>query len=229
MAKTAGREPKQTPAPSAPAATPQVGHNLTRDQKEAGFIRHMAAIREVEGYYADAQQGMKAVRKQRNEIRNACKRDGWSMKVVDEILEDEAKVSQNARMAFEEQRRFMREVVGLPTGVQVDLFAALEPEARTEAEWGALGYNAGLKGLPGKPQDYGVPPERHQIWLQRWGAGQERLSWALSDKGINPERTTTARGTGPTADEIKRQAEEDDDEARATAEAAEGRDPKKLN
>ena len=206
MAPRAGAKPKKTPEqPSG------IGHNLSPDERETIFVRHMAKIRAHVAAIDKAKEVVKSLQKTYTVDRNACKLDGFPLAIVDEILEDEAKTRADLA-AYEESRRFMRGSVGLFSGAQIDLFASLTPDARSEAEWGEMGYNAGIKGEPGTPPK-DMPREFDQTWLKRWGAAQEKLAWALSDKGINPERSRTTAGTGPTADEIAAKPEEADADA----------------
>ena len=206
MAPRAGSKPRKPPEqPSG------IGHNLSPDERETIFVRHMAGIRADAAQVDKAKEVVKALQKGLTVKRNACKLDGFPLAIVDEILADEAKTRADLA-AYEESRRFMRDAVGLASGRQIDLFATLTPDARSEAEWGEMGYAAGIRGEPGTPPK-DMPREFDQTWLKRWGAAQEKLAWALADKGINPERSRTNAGTGPTADEIAAKPEDDDADA----------------
>jgi ribosome modulation factor len=171
---------------TAPPANADPGHNsgrLTQADWESLWLRHLQTLRARRAATLDAKAALKAVQKLETTARNTARGDGYPLAIIDRILDDEGKI----RVDLEEMaalERMMREVAGLPTGVQVNLFGDSGP--RDEAWWGEDGYQAGVAGKPGVPPPE-CPPEFHQTWLKRWGGGQEKLAWALSEKGVNPE------------------------------------------
>ena len=197
--------PRAKPEPRTVASQPPMHHNLSAAEKEDLFLRHMTKIRQARANVDHAKVGLKAIRKIETELRNACRADSFPLKLVDEILEDEAKTRADL-LAYEQSRAMMRSAVGLFAGTQIDLFAALEPTARTDAEWGRMGFNAGVKGMVGTPPP-DCAPECHQAWMKGWGAGQEKIAWNLAEKGINPDRRNldAVPERGPVA------ADDDDD------------------
>ena len=211
----------------APRAKPEkkdangLGHNgppPTPEQREADFLRNMDACRRFRAATDDAKAGMKAIRKQETVVRNTAKQAGFSLKVIDEILADEAKTRADI-VGYEEQRAWARGTVGLANGRQADLFDT--PEAKTEFEWGENGYNAGLRGEPAKPPAE-MPPEYVQLWMGRHVAGKERLAWAMAESGLNPDRSRTDIGLGsqvPPPDDDQAAAEPEGDQVAAEAEA----------
>jgi hypothetical protein len=190
MAKKPKTKPTEEPA--------GIGDNGT--QREAAFHVHMQALTARRAETDRAKETLKAIRKLETQVRNAAKADGFSLKLIDEIMDDEGKT--RADLAAEaEDRYWMRQARGLPVGGQMDMFATTPTLVRDATAWEAEGYRAGIRGMEGKPPE-GVSSPHLQDWMTGWGAGQEKLAWSLSAKGHNPERL--GHGGGPTAGEIER-------------------------
>lgn len=113
--------------------------------------------------------------------------------------------------AAERTRVALRTDWDLPVGTQMDLFDRMPQEKQDEAWAKSVGYKFGLRGDPCQmPED--IEPRFGPAFLAGHGKGQEELIWAMAAAGRITERKKGATGTGPTADEIKRQAEDADDE-----------------
>ena len=187
--------PKGEPEPEKPPVDDNVRAMTEQEEREASFLRHMAALRRQRDIVDEAKGALKAVKKIETRMRNEAKADGWMLKLIDEIMDDESK-SRVDLAAENKARNFMREIVGLPIGGQADLFERMPEEARDAETWGADGYRAGARGLPAKPPTE-MPARFMQDWMKRWTAGKERLDWAQAEQGINPERTRTDIASGP--------------------------------
>lgn len=206
MANRAGKSKNGAP----PAEQPPNGkgvehaHNIpTREDRAALRLSHIQLIRDAMEERKKAQEAVKALRKVEKRYRNAYETDGFSLALLDEAFDREDTPGRDLQ-AYERERHELFEDLGQPNYVQPDLFAQMGDEET----WGEAGYRAGLAGKVGTPPQE-CSPEFHQTWLKRWGAGQERLAWALEEKGVRS--TPLARG-GPTADEIARNGDEDGEE-----------------
>lgn len=173
----------------APASDREVNHQdnapapLTPEQREDLLLVHLAHARDDARTLEKAMEAVRAVRKLRNRRRNNCRTDGFSLKELDAILEDEAK----DRLTLEteaELRTFMRMTAGVPVvgPGQLDLFdfggttTKGDPNLdKDDAYYRSLGYAAGLRGEEAVAPDY-VAPEFHQAFLGGRMDGQERLA-----------------------------------------------------
>jgi hypothetical protein len=201
-----------TPAPKEPSDTERTpdkseaevnSHNMTdREKRAAARIRHADAIRKARDARLAANEIVKALRKKEKTLRNAYELDGFSLRLLDEAFERADTPGRNLR-AYEIERTELFEDLGQATYIQPELLARAPEGSMDETDWMAHGYRAGLEGAEGKPPDE-CPPEFTQPWMREWGRGQERLSWALEDKGI---RSTPKASGGPTAAEIARAPE----------------------
>lgn len=174
------------------------GKVLTRQERQSLILKHIHNMRVCRANTDAAKAALKAVKKIETAARNLYNGNSFSLKIADEALEREGMPRrQNAQ--YEAERHEVFEALGQATYVQPDLLASMPVEARDETYWGDLGYEYGLKGLEARaPKEM---PERFlQTFLKRWGAAQEILAWALSDKGINPEKGTSAGGEGVVVD-----------------------------
>lgn len=206
MANKAGNSAKDGAANGAGAPTEEKGsyprNAPTREDRAHLRLSHIAKIRAAMDDRKAAQEAVKLKRKEEKKLRNAYEVDGFSLALLDEAFDRENTPGRDLQ-AYEVERHELFEDLGQPNYVQPDMF-----EEMADAEyWRAAGYRAGLSGREGKPPKE-CPADMHQAWMKGWGGGQERLSWALAEH-TNPESKTgqAARG-GPTAEEIKRQAEE---------------------
>lgn len=173
--------PETTPAPE-----PELG--LAPDDREALLVSHMAQARLDNKALEAAMEVIRGVRKVRNRHRNVCKTDGFSLKVLDEVLADEVR----DRLELEdeaEMRTFMRNTARLPVigRAQMDLFKDVnQPPPRPTGEVGddegyffTEGFNAGFRGLDGKIPDTVPNGPPTQWWTDGWGAGQAQLGKRL--------------------------------------------------
>ncbi len=172
--------------------TAEVGHNgptqEEQAEREALFLSHLDACRKADAALATAMEPVKVVRKQRNVVRNLASKEGFPLKIIDEIIEKEA-FTQKDLEGEAELSRWMHQMAGLPTGGQAELFATTPAEIKDGLDWEADGYRAGMRGVEPKPPE-GCPPRFHQEWMKGYHAGQERNAWALSEKGKIVDRRT---------------------------------------
>jgi hypothetical protein len=164
---------KATPGES----TPGMGHNgLSEDDKVALFLSHLQTGRADNNALALAMEAVKAVRKIRNKNRNIAMNDGFSLALLDEIYEDETKGKGLAER--EAERRWMREVAGLPVGTQLDLLKDTPAEVKDEIAAEADGYQAGIRGADPKPPTT-IHPRHHGVWTKGYHDGVARNGKAL--------------------------------------------------
>lgn len=177
-------------AGSAPSAKGPVGYDdnepigLTKEQREDLLLVHLAHARQDAAALERAMEGVRAVRKLRNRRRNDARTDGFSLKILDEILEDEAK-DRTLLEAEAELRTFMRSTAKVPVigKNQQDLFSFDGPTTskgdasldQDDADWRGRGYAVGMRGGDAVLPE-GIPSEHAQAWLAGRMDGQERLA-----------------------------------------------------
>jgi hypothetical protein len=187
------------------APPPPPGHNgLSPEEREAVFLSHLQLGRQDNKMVADAMAVVKGLRKNRNIHRNQAKQDGFSLALMDEIFDDETKGGRATMEQREADRRWMREVAGLPIGVQQELFRETPIEVQDEVTSETAGYQAGIRGAPGTPPAE-IHPRHHPNWMKGWNNGQERNAWALAERGKIVDRDKGAgqnfRPSAPTGDD----------------------------
>ena len=173
------------------------GHNS--QAREIALLKHIAAIREQNDKLAEVMSLAKVIKKDLKRVRNLAKEANFTLSIIDEALKIEAKGNDRETQKAAEERVFVFQCLGLPTGMrQGDLFSDLPNEALDESFWSDNGYNAGLRGMEAKPPTQ-MPPHLTQTWMLRHAAGRERISWAQAEQA-NPEKR--GDGVGPTAADI---------------------------
>jgi hypothetical protein len=162
-----------------------VGHNS--EAMQASLHQHMAEFRMHRSRLAQANEGLKALKKAFKQARNVAKADGWLLKVLDAALDVEDNNDRDAA-AEAEQRRFVFEVLALPLGLKNgELFGDNADPGEAVAYWHKQGYSAGLRNDEASPPKK-VPPDHHQDWLRGRSEGVERALWAAAARGVNVER-----------------------------------------
>lgn len=165
------------------------GKSIPNRDEQAVFISHLSRLR-AQQVKAEAKKAEYDAEKSiLTDLFRTAKADGFSRKELQAILDDSASSRRNL-MAEEERRAQLRTWAGLPAGTQADLFANTPSAAIDELAVEGHGYAAGLRGDDAKmPEDYA--PMHATAWMRGWHAGQEKLAWALSEAGTNPERKDT--------------------------------------
>lgn len=190
MANKAGAgKPPPSPPPADhnqnPSGEPAAPAPLTQEDREALFTKHLVQARTDEVALEKAKEIVRGVMRKRKANRALCRQDGFPLKWLDEILEDE-KLTTVDREKDAEVRTFMRITANQPVigQRQLDLFAGThtmsaataEGEEKGESHWRMLGYDAGFRGLECAPQKLDVPEgEPSQWWMDAWNDGQAKL------------------------------------------------------
>lgn len=176
MAKTL----KAEAAPDAGSA-PQIPNR----NEEAVFLSILSKLRIQQSKTAVAKAAYDAEKNTMTDIFRLAKADGFTRKELQAILDDGA-ASRRDLTAEEERRAQLRTWAGLPAGTQADLFAS-PSAAQDELFAEGQGYTAGLRGDDSAMPD-NFPPHHAPAWLRGYHAGQEKLAWAMSEAGTNPEK-----------------------------------------
>jgi len=156
-----------------------VGHNappLTKEDREALYIIHLANAREDNDKLAAAKAVFEAVKKARVLRRKALSSDGFDIHETDRILRDEERPRYEVE-ADEEIRHFQRTAANQPVGAQLELTFqndSFTQQELDEAHWRGRGYTAGLRGADNDPPEE-CHPEFHQVFREGWADGQEKL------------------------------------------------------
>jgi hypothetical protein len=196
------RKPKDDSEP------PKAGHNnppLTKEDRAALLVHHVAKLRGQLGEIEIARAPFKAAQEALTDLVNTAKGDlgkAYSRKRLLALCEDVG--SRLRDLAKEEEQRFQdRVALGLPVfGVQQDLFggnaSAMPQEKRDEFEWQSDGFLAGRRGDERKAPE-GCPPRMDQFWLTGYDLGQaetvksfskvEEMISARTPKEPEPEPT----------------------------------------
>jgi hypothetical protein len=201
MAKKAGDSANGRTPPD-PEKTEHPHNVPTREEMAALRLRHIEGIRRARDARIAKQEEARALRKVETRLRNAYKADGFTLEILDEALNREDTPGRDL-VRYEQERHDLFEDLGQAVYVQADIFEAMGDEEY----WRQAGYQAGIAGKPGTPPEK-IAPEFIQPWMSGWNGGQERLGWALAERGINPEKKAGSTGSGPTRDEIEREQPE---------------------
>lgn len=189
------------------AAGPEAGSapQIPNRSEEAVFLSHLNKLRIQSAKAAIKKAEYDAERVALTDMFREAKTDGFTRKELVSILTDGA-ASRRDLTAEEQRRAQLREWAGLPAGTQTDLFAT-PSLAQDEVFAEGQGYTAGLRGDDSTMPD-NFPPHHAPAFLRGYHAGQERLAWAMSEAGQNPEKAASG---------LKLVA---NDEAAATSDAA---------
>lgn len=179
MAKTLTSD---MPPPAGSAST------IPNRNEEAVFLSHLNKLRLQQSKMLLKKAEYDAEKNCMTDIFRLAKADGFSRKELQAILDDGA-ASRRDLTAEEERRMQLRTWAGLPAGTQADLFAS-PSAAQDELFAEGQGYTAGLRGDDSAMPD-NFPPHHAPAWLRGYHAGQEKLAWAFSEAGGNPEKTAS--------------------------------------
>jgi hypothetical protein len=177
MAKTLTSKAEAPEAGSSPA--------IPNRNEEAVFLSHLNKLRIQEAKKAIAKAAYDTEANALTDLFREAKTDGFTRKELQAILDD-GKASRRDLTAEEERRAQLRSWAGLPAGTQADLFASPSP-AQDELHAEGQGYTAGLRGDDSTMPD-NFAPHHAPAFLRGWHAGQEKLAWAMSEAGHNPEK-----------------------------------------
>lgn len=202
MAKTL-KAAKDAAEEGAPA-----NHNGGND--EATFIHYVQAIVKAQAVVDEAKAAWKSVRK-------LAKAAGIELKKLDAIVTMTEWEPGEVRDHFATLNRYAL-WMGLPIGTQSDLFAEVPQAARESIDWEARGFAAAMtnKGAFAGSPPSDCPPDRIQDWQRGVNRCTEKLAWAMSEAGHNPERARA--DTAASRPELSDEPEgADDTEAQAEA------------
>lgn len=171
---------KEAEAPDA-GSSPQIPNR----NEEAVFLSHLNKLRMQSAKAAIKKAEYDAEKNVLTDMFREAKADGFTRKELQAILDDGA-ASRRDLTAEEERRAKLRGWAGLPAGTQPDLFDT-PTLAQDELFAEGQGYTAGLRGDDSTMPD-NFPPHHAPAFLRGYHAGQEKLAWAMSEAGTNPEK-----------------------------------------
>lgn len=189
-----------------------VGDNSLTPEQEARALRlhHVSKLRAHKRLVDKAKEALDVVKGEFSDLMKLAKVDTKiDRKHFTELLADMS-TSRKDLEASEKTRALLRADWDLPVGFQPDLFAGLPQETR-DMEWAkGIGYAMGLRGDPLEPPE-GMEPRFDSSLMAGYSKGHEELVWANAAAGRYTERTKGATTSGPTAAEIARQPEPEDE------------------
>jgi len=154
MAKNLGSEEKPKKGAKA-APDPDRSANVSQDT-------FLESVQELAGINAK----MKACNEERKRIRKTIKARGLELGVLDATLKMAEWDRDEVRANFDNRRKYA-EWLGLPIGVQAELFEGMKAEEKAFAEWQAKGKTSRLAGKPAQPPE--DCPETYQLaWTRGW-------------------------------------------------------------
>lgn len=160
--------------------------SLPNRNEEAVFLSHLNKLRQQQVKAEAKKAEYDAEKSILTDLFRQAKADGFSRKELQSILDDSAS-SRRDLLAEEERRAQLRSWAGLPAGTQADLFENTPSAAIDELAVEGQGYTAGLRGDDSKMPDT-LAPMHATAWMRGWHSGQEKLAWALSEAGTNPDK-----------------------------------------
>lgn len=207
MAGKLGSGPKVTPRPKAkPAGTRGDGKPLTTsdnertamDFEEAQALSFVGKIKKLQNEKAELMKPVDAKTEEINNTFATARNAGFPRKLLTEIIADLAVKGQRKDLTeAEKKRKRIRTYFALPTG-DSDEQTSLTPDMKTENDWRADGYRAGLNAEDAKPPSE-CSPRFHQAWMESWHDGQKKM-FLGSKMAANPPPTpapTSATETAP--------------------------------
>jgi len=135
---------------------------------------------------------MRSLNERRKGIRKKWKAEGIELGILDATLKMAEWDRAEVRTHFDNARKYA-EWLGLPVGVQADLFKGLGDDEVQKAEWRALGRVASNLGRPAKPPE-DCPPEYQQAWLQGFN-DEDEAAWSEAER--NEAQTAAAATIDP--------------------------------
>lgn len=173
MAKQLGKDQENG---KSTARVEEIAGNLTQET----FLESVHEIVEIKREMAALNEKKKAIRKR-------VKARGVELGDLDEAVKMAEWDRDEVRAKFE-RRRLYAQWLGLPIGVQSDLFKGMTADDKAAAEWEARGYTARLaNGSESPPED--CPDECHKAYKRGWKkAGGEKLKEGKGEKPKGPKR-----------------------------------------
>lgn len=135
----------------------------------------LEAVREIAKVNAE----MRSLNERRKGIRKKWKAEGLELGILDATLKMAEWDRAEVRDHFDNARRYA-EWLGLPVGVQADLFKGLGDDEVQKSEWRALGRVASNLGRAAKPPEE-CPPEYRQSWMQGFN-DEDEAAWTDAEK-----------------------------------------------
>lgn len=171
MARKLGSDDDQKVVPINPNAEAR-----REQQGNVTSATFLEAVREIAKINAE----MKAINERRKGIRKKWKSEGLELGILDATIKMAEWDRAEVRAHFDNARRYA-EWLGLPIGVQADLFKGLGDDAVQKKEWFALGAVASRLGRSPKDIPEECPPEYKQHWLAGFN-GEDEKAWTEAER-----------------------------------------------
>jgi hypothetical protein len=155
-------------------AAPAINNELTDEEREALYLKHLNACEEQDEILADATAGMKLIRSARNKTRNAAQNDGFPLAMLDRVLKKRRATSQRQLEVDAELEHWMNTKAGVPVGGQYEMFAKTPAEVKDALDYENEGRRMGLAGKPCEAP-FGMHPRFKGDFDKGWMDGQKRL------------------------------------------------------
>lgn len=135
----------------------------------------LEAVREI----AKINGEVRALNERRKSVRKKWKSEGIELGILDATIKMAEWDRAEVRAHFDNARRYA-EWLGLPIGVQADLFAKLGEDQVQKKEWFALGAVASRLGRSPRDIPEECPPEYKQHWLAGFN-GEDEKAWTEAE------------------------------------------------
>lgn len=149
----------------------------------------LEAVREI----AKINGEVRALNERRKSVRKKWKSEGIELGILDATIKMAEWDRAEVRAHFDNARRYA-EWLGLPIGVQADLFAKLGEDQVQKKEWFALGAVASRLGRSPRDIPEECPPEYKQHWLAGFN-GEDEKAWTEAE--VADAQTQAAAGIDP--------------------------------
>lgn len=186
MARKLGSDDDSKVVPINPNA--EVRREQASNVTSATFLEAVRDIAKINGE-------MRALNERRKSVRKKWKSEGIELGILDATIKMAEWDRAEVRAHFDNARRYA-EWLGLPIGVQADLFAKLGEDQVQKKEWFALGAVASRLGRSPRDIPEECPPEYKQHWLAGFN-GEDEKAWTEAEvhdaqqqaaAGIDPEK-----------------------------------------
>lgn len=170
MARKLGSADDSKVVPINPNA--EVRREQASNVTSATFLEAVRDIAKINGE-------MRALNERRKSVRKKWKSEGIELGILDATIKMAEWDRAEVRAHFDNARRYA-EWLGLPVGVQADLFKGLGDDAVQKKEWFALGAVASRLGRSPKEIPEECPPEYQQHWLAGFN-GEDEKAWTEAE------------------------------------------------
>jgi hypothetical protein len=203
MATKAGTERKgrKTDAPKEPPPDNRTNGPTDEEIKESLLLRHMDKLRRQKRALDEALSEAASERKEMTTLYRLAKADGFPRKMLAALLEKEARLRDEGQAGLQIEAdlfAWAESKLGIPIATKYrDLFDDLAPtdgagpRADPATEWEVYGYGSAMRGADPDWVER-VPADHIQDAQRGYNDGVARRVWALSEKGVNPERDKQA-------------------------------------